>query len=110
MNDYRTDAIGSEFVPVDPFRCPRCKGQSLTLKGNIIRGFEERSQDGKVVSQMLEEEPARETTGIDCHDCKICWQIMSLVEVALSQRNLVLEETLFFHQYPQATRISNAIH
>jgi hypothetical protein len=94
MTGYREQPIAAVSVPTDPIRCPRCKGQTLVLKGNVTRGFEERLEDGLVVEQQFVDFLERETSVIDCIHCKISWQVMTEAEVELMLKNEELETTI----------------
>ena len=110
MDDFREEAIAASCVSSDPIRCPRCKGQTLVLKGNVIRAFEERLQDGNVVEQKFAEALERETSVIDCIPCKISWQVMTEAESELTAKNLVLEESVLMQSHHYVKSVSSLVH
>jgi DNA-directed RNA polymerase subunit RPC12/RpoP len=94
MADMLERSIPASQVPTDAIRCPRCKGQNITLKGYLTREFTERLQDGQVVEQKFADALERETKILECNDCQIRHLIMTQEEYALSVQNMQLNEAL----------------
>jgi DNA-directed RNA polymerase subunit RPC12/RpoP len=108
MSDMLERVIPAEQVPTDPIRCPRCNERDITLKGNVTRAFEERLQDGNIVEQKFADELERETSAIECHDCRMRFLIMTSEEYKLSVANMQLHEALLQYS-PNYIRAANTL-
>jgi len=93
--------VREELVPptvlTDPIECPKCKGHTLTLRGEIRRDIQQEVVDGKSISKTISEEVEITLGAIECHNCNINFLITSMDQWELHLKIAELAEELSKH-------------
>lgn len=85
------EMVNAEDINPKDIRCPRCKGQTLILRGNFQIAHEEILQEGKLVeSKSMPETGAFELEIMDCTACSVRFLIKPKEVYELEAMNLLL--------------------
>ncbi len=93
----RAELVNAEDINPKDVRCPRCKGNTLVLKGNHQVAHEEILQDGVVVSSTSDPNThSFELEIIECMPCSVRFvikprQVYELEKMTWDMRQIILD-------------------
>lgn len=87
------EMVNADDIDPKDIRCPRCKGNTLILKGNHQIAREEVLQDGVVVqAKTLSDVHGFEIEIIECHMCSVQFEVKPGELFELHKLNMLLRE------------------
>jgi hypothetical protein len=87
------EMVSADDIDPKDIRCPRCKGNTLILKGNHQIAREEVLQDGVVVqAKTLSDVHRFEIETIECHMCSVQFEVKPGELFELHKLNMLLRE------------------